>query len=103
MEEQPITPHAVPVFDAEGNLTYTGDDGRRYVVGPLPELEEANVEQVMQRLLAGQKLFAELEALGARWLDQVCGGDLSRSAALALLLSSLEMALDPGDDEAPEL
>ena len=102
MEEQPITPHAVPVFDAEGNLTYIGDDGRRYVVGPLPEFDEANVEQVMQRLLAGQSLFAELEALCAQWLDQVCGSDLSRSAALALLLSSLEMALDPGDEETFE-
>lgn len=99
MEEQPITPHAVPVFDAEGNLTYIGDDGRRYVVGPLPELDEANVDQVMQRLLAGQTLFAELETLCAQWLDRVCGADLSRSAALALLLSSLEMALDPDGDE----
>lgn len=100
MEDQPITPHAVPVFDAEGNLTYTGDDGRRYVVGPLPELDEAGVDQVMQRLLAGQSLFAELESLASQWLQRVCGPDLSRSAALALLLSSLEMALDACDDEA---
>ena len=96
MEEQPITPHAVPVFDADGNLTYIGDDGRRYVVGPLPELDEAGVDQVMQRLLAAQGLFAELEHLADQWLDQVCAADLSRAAAMTLLLSSLEMALDPG-------
>ena len=101
MDDQPITPHAVPVFDAEGNLTYTGDDGRRYVVGPLPELDEANVDQVMQRLLAGQTLFSDLETLANQWLEQVCGTDLSRAAALALLLSSLEMVLDPGDGDAP--
>jgi hypothetical protein len=100
MEDQPITPHAVPVFDAEGNLTYIGDDGRRYVVGPLPALDEAQVDQVMQGLLAGQGMFSELENLASQWLDQVCGPDLSRGAALALLLSSLEMALDPGEDDA---
>ena len=99
MEDQPITPHAVPVFDAEGNLTYIGDDGRRYVVGPLPEFDEVNVDQVMQRLLAGQNLFDELENLASQWLEQICGVDLSRSTALALLLSSLEMALDPGEDD----
>jgi hypothetical protein len=99
MEDQPITPHAVPVFDAEGNLTYIGDDGRRYVVGPLPEFDEASVDQVMQRLLAGQNLFAELENLASQWLEQICGVDLSRSTALVLLLSSLEMALDPGEDD----
>ena len=33
----PVTPHATPVLDADGNLTYIGDDGRRYVVAPPPE------------------------------------------------------------------
>ncbi len=33
----PMTPHAAPVLDADGNLTYIGDDGRRYVVAPPPE------------------------------------------------------------------
>jgi len=97
MEEQPITPHAVPLFDAEGNLTYIGDDGRRYVVGPLPELDATDLDQVMQRLVAAQALFADLEALAERWLAQVCGPDFSRSAALTLLLSSLDTALDPPD------
>ena len=40
MEEQPITPHAGPIFDAEGNLTYVGDDGRRYVVAAMPDADE---------------------------------------------------------------
>jgi hypothetical protein len=102
MEEQPITPHAVPFFDAEGNLTYIGDDGRRYVVGPLPELDAAQVDQVMQRLLAGQVLFTDLEVLAEQWLSQVCGPDLSRAAALSLLLSSLEMALGPAEDPSAD-
>jgi hypothetical protein len=38
MDNQPITPHAGPTLDAEGNLTYIGEDGRRYVVAPPPEL-----------------------------------------------------------------
>ena len=101
MEEQPITPHAVPVFDAEGNLSYVGDDGRRYVVGPLPALEEATVDQVMERLLGAQALFADLEDLCERWLQQVSGPELSRPAALALLLSSLEMAFDDGAEDPP--
>ena len=29
MEDKPITPHAGPTLDAEGQLTYIGDDGRR--------------------------------------------------------------------------
>jgi hypothetical protein len=102
VEEQPITPHAVPVFDAEGHLSYIGDDGRRYVVGPLPELDAAHVDQVMQRLLAGQELFADLEKLAERWLSHVCGPDLSRAAALSLLLSSLEMALGPADEPSTD-
>ena len=36
-DDQPITPHAGPIFDGDGNLTYVGDDGRRYVVAPPPE------------------------------------------------------------------
>jgi len=35
--DQPITPHAAPIVDVDGNLTYIGDDGRRYVVAPPPE------------------------------------------------------------------
>ena len=36
-DDQPMTPHAAPVLDADGNLTYIGDDGRRYVVAPPPQ------------------------------------------------------------------
>jgi hypothetical protein len=32
----PVTPHATPSIDAEGTLSYVGDDGRRYVVAPPP-------------------------------------------------------------------
>jgi hypothetical protein len=35
---KPVTPHAAPVRDAQGRLTYIGDDGRRYVVADPPDL-----------------------------------------------------------------
>ena len=102
MEEQPITPHAVPSRDADGRLTYVGDDGRRYVVGPMPEADEAAVDQVMERLRAGQALFAQIETLSSLWLEEVCGPELPPPAALSLLLTTLETALDPGlEGESP--
>jgi hypothetical protein len=33
----PITPYAPPRLDAQGRLTYLGEDGRRYVVASPPE------------------------------------------------------------------
>ena len=84
MDDRPITPHAVPIFDSDGNLTYVGDDGRRYVVGPLPETDEANVDRVMERLREGQALFSQIEQLSGQWLDHVSGADLERHSALAL-------------------
>ena len=48
-DDQPITPHAGPIFDDDGNLTYVGDDGRRYVVASMPEADERQVDQVMDR------------------------------------------------------
>jgi hypothetical protein len=36
MADSPITPHATPRHDAQGRLTYVGEDGRRYVVGAPP-------------------------------------------------------------------
>ena len=36
-EPQPVTPHAAPIVDAAGRLTYIGSDGRRYVVADPPE------------------------------------------------------------------
>lgn len=100
MEDEPITPHAVPIFDADGHLTYIGDDGRRYVVGPLPETDEASVDRVMERLRAGQLLFSQIEELSRQWLEHVCASGLQRDSALALLLTTLETALDEGLDES---
>ena len=99
MDEQPITPHAVPRIDPDGNLTYIGADGRRYVVGPLPDADERSVDQVMERLRAGQLLFALIEDSCRQWLEQVCGPELSNPAALSLLLTTLETALSSGDDD----
>ena len=99
MEEQPITPHASPVFDADGNLTYVGDDGRRYVVGPIPEADESSVDRVMELLRSGNTLFNQIEALSSQWLEQVTGVELDRRAALVLLLTTLETALEDTDPD----
>lgn len=100
MEDQPITPHASPVFDADGNLTYVGDDGRRYVVGPIPEADESSVDRVMELLRSGNTLFNQIEALSSQWLERVTGAELDRRAALVLLLTTLETALE-GEDQDP--
>ncbi len=94
MEEQPITPHAGPTVDAEGHLTYVGDDGRRYVVGLPPDIDEASVEKVMTVLRSGSQLFQQIEALCHRWVEEVSGQDLDARAALVLLLTTLETALE---------
>ncbi len=98
MEDSPITPHAGPIIDRDGNLTYIGDDGRRYVVGPVPDGDEASVDRVMELLRSGNGLFSSIEALSRRWLDTVSGTHLDRRAALVLLLTTLETALEDGDD-----
>ena len=102
MEESPITPHAGPIIDLEGNLTYIGDDGRRYVVGPVPEGDEASVDRVMELLRSGNGLFNSIEALSRRWLETVSGTHLERRAALVLLLTTLETALEDGEEEFSE-
>lgn len=94
MEEQPITPHAGPTVDAEGNLTYVGDDGRRYVVGLPPDMDEENVDRVMTLLRGGTGLFQQIEALCHRWISEVSGSELDERAALVLLLTTLETALE---------
>jgi len=38
MDDPPITPHAGPIFDPQGHLTYIGEDGRRYVVAAMPDV-----------------------------------------------------------------
>ena len=93
-DDLPITPHAGPIFDADGNLTYVGDDGRRYVVAAMPDADERQVDQVMDRLRRGNALFNRLELLARQWLDQVSGAELDRRAALVLLLTTLETALE---------
>ena len=81
-EEKPITPHAGPTLDADGNLTYVGDDGRRYVVGLPPDIDEDNVEKVMTLLRGGTALFQQIEGLCHRWIDEVIGSELDERAAL---------------------
>jgi hypothetical protein len=90
----PITPHATPIVDERGRLTYVGDDGRRYVVGLPPELDEQSVERLMEALRGGVGLFQQIEQLSRRWLRAVSGPDLAWPAALALLLTTLETALE---------
>lgn len=34
--DTPVIPHATPLRDAQGRLTYIGEDGRRYIVAPPP-------------------------------------------------------------------
>lgn len=41
-EPVPITPHATPVVDPNGRITYLGEDGRRYVVGDAPSSDGAD-------------------------------------------------------------
>ena len=38
-EQPPVIPHATPIVDAEGRLTYVGSDGLRYVVAEPPDAE----------------------------------------------------------------
>ena len=99
MEDRPITPHAVPIFDADGNLTYIGDDGRRYVVADLPESDEQSVDRVMERLRGGQTLFTQIEELSSQWLDHVSGPEITRLSALSLLLTTLETSLSDTESE----
>ncbi|MEB3331180.1 MAG: hypothetical protein VKI83_01630 [Synechococcaceae cyanobacterium] len=104
MEEGPVTPHAAPIFDGDGNLTYIGDDGRRYVVGLPEELTPASLERLLDDLRRGGGLIQQIESLCRRWVDAVAGGELDRRGALLLLLTSLEASLGPQleDADGPE-
>jgi hypothetical protein len=94
-DEMPITPHAAPVVDGAGRLTYVGDDGRRYVVGLPPEVDELGLERVMASVSRGGPLFDQILALCHNWIASVnCPPDLEARAALALLLTTLETALE---------
>ena len=99
-EDHPVTPHAAPSRDALGRLTYTGDDGRRYVVGLPPDTDEEGLERVMGQLQDGNPLFSQIETLCQRWIEAVQGRDLDHRAALELLLTTLETTLEEGDQEA---
>lgn len=92
--EAPITPHAAPSLDAEGQLTYVGVDGRRYVVGLPPEIDPASLERVMCTLRRGGSLFHQIERLARHWIAQVSGPDLDARAALVLLVTTLETSLE---------
>lgn len=94
MADKPITPHAGPILDAEGQLTYIGDDGRRYVVGLPSEIEEASVDRVMTSLRSGNDLFQQIEKLCHRWIAEVSGRELDARAAFVLMLTTLETALE---------
>lgn len=94
MHEEPITPHAGPVFDEHGRLTYVGDDGRRYVVGLPADIDEATAERVMALLRQGSDLFQHIEQLCHRWIGRVSNADLNDREALVLLLTTLETALE---------
>ncbi|MFM7676996.1 MAG: hypothetical protein ACKO5F_15765 [Synechococcus sp.] len=103
MEEEPVIPHAAPMLDPEGRLTYVGDDGRRYVVLGLPaDVDEATTERVMEALRGGSDLFHRIETLCQRWLEQVSSRDLPEHEALVLLLTTLETSLEDGLDERAE-
>lgn len=101
MDDQPITPHATPTLDAEGNLTYVGDDGRRYVVGLPPDLDQNSLERVMGMLRSGGALFQQIESLCRHWIALVSDGssELDSGAALALLMTTLETALQENGPE----
>ena len=53
----------------------------------------------MDNLRHGDSLFQQIQDLCENWIDQVTGLELERQAALALLLSTLEVALDPDSGE----
>ena len=99
--DDPVTPHATPILDDQGRLTYVGDDGRRYVIGLPPELDEQSVERLMPALRGGVGLFQQIEQLSRRWLQVVSGSELDGPAALALLLTTLETALEDDLESDP--
>ncbi|MFO8238669.1 MAG: hypothetical protein R6U00_10580 [Prochlorococcaceae cyanobacterium] len=93
--DEPITPHAAPLVDEAGRLTYVGDDGRRYVVGLPPDVDELGLERVMASVSRGGPLFDQILVLCHRWIASVNSPpDLEARAALALLLTTLETALE---------
>jgi len=99
MPDEPITPHAGPTLDPDGQLSYIGEDGRRYVILGRDDLDEIAAERVMGTLREASGLFHQIEVLSKRWVSQVGRSPLRRSEALALLLASIETALEQGHEE----
>ena len=102
MEEEPITPITGPILDLDGQLTYLGEDGQRYVVLDSLKLDQESSLRVADLLRGAEPLFVQIETLCHRWMDQVCRGVPDREEAVSLLLASLESVLDeephPGGD-----
>jgi hypothetical protein len=94
MTDDPVTPHAPPSLDGNGHLTYIGDDGLRYVVGLPAEIDEASLDRVMTMLRSSSPLFQNIERLCHRWILDVSSEELDARAALVLLLTTLETALE---------
>lgn len=92
--DPPVTPHAAPSLDPQGQLSYIGEDGRRYVVGLPPEMDSATLERVMRTLSREGSLFHQIETLARRWIVQVSGPDLDARAAMVLLVTTLETSLE---------
>jgi hypothetical protein len=90
----PVTPHAGPTLDGDGHLSYIGDDGCRYVIGLPPEIDDDSVERVMTMLRSSSPLFQSIEHLCHRWIKDVSSEELDARAALVLLLTTLETALE---------
>ena len=94
MEEEPVTPITGPILDLDGQLTYLGEDGQRYVVLDNLRLDQEASQRVADLLQAAAPLIEQIETLCHRWIDQVCTGVLEREEAVSLLLASLETVLD---------
>ena len=94
MKEEPITPSAGPTLDAQGRLTYIGEDGQRYVVLDALELDHQISLRVADALRDAGLLLDQIENLEQRWMDQVSAEALSREDALDLLLATLENELE---------
>ena len=94
MKEEPITPSAGPTLDAQGRLTYIGEDGQRYVVLDALELDHQISLRVADALRDAGLLLDQIENLAQRWMDQVSAEALSREDALDLLLATLENELE---------
>lgn len=114
-EDQPITPHAGPIRDPSGLLSYIGDDGRRYVVGSQAEAQAfpgrglesqlpdaVSAERVMRDLRRANSLYRRIESLCRDWIAAVQSRDLERGSALELLLATLETTLEEPDSEAED-